>query len=86
LRVPVTDTPTAPTESDEEIVLTGTLRGLHLDDDWIDVIVAGAHQRVNGVGDVVDDLIGPMVNREVRVRVRRNTRGAPTFIDIEQEE
>jgi hypothetical protein len=86
LRLPATDTPTALAAPDEEIVLTGILRGLHLDEDWIDVMVAGKRQQVTGAGDVVDDLIGPMVNREVRVRVRRNTRGALTFIDIEQEE
>jgi hypothetical protein len=70
----------------EETVLTGVLRALHLDDDWLEVTVDGQHRRVIGVGDVVDDLIGPMVNREVRVRVRRNRRGAPSFVDIEQEE
>jgi hypothetical protein len=39
-----------------------------------------------GVGDVVDDLIGPMVNREVKVRARQNRRGTLSFIDIELEE
>jgi hypothetical protein len=70
----------------EEIELTGILRALHLDDDWIEVTVSGGHQRVDGVGDVVDDLIGPMVNREVRVRVRKGRRGRLLFVDIEQEE
>jgi len=80
------DKPTLPGVSDKETVLTGVLRALHLDDDWIEVTVDSRHQRVTGVGEVVDDLIGPMVNREVRVRVRQNKRGLPSFIDIEQEE
>jgi hypothetical protein len=41
---------------------------------------------VTGVGEVVDDLIGPMVNHEVSVRIRPGKRNALTFIDIEQDE
>jgi hypothetical protein len=67
-----------------ETVLVGVLRALDLDHDWIDVSVDGKLQRVMGVGDVVDDLIGPMVNREVRVRARIGKQGLG-FIDIEQD-
>jgi hypothetical protein len=76
----------APEVSDQETVLVGVLRALDLDHDWLEVSADGRHQRVVGVGDVVDDLIGPMVNREVRVRVRPGRRGALAFVDIEQEE
>ena len=86
LRNAVGDKRPALAAPDEETVLVGILRALHLDLDWIEVTVAEQHQRVVGVGDVVDDLIGPMVNREVRVRVRKNRRGILSFIDIEQEE
>jgi hypothetical protein len=80
------DKPPALAPPEEETVLTGVLRALHLDDDWIEVTVSGQHRRVIGVGDVVDDLIGPMVNREVKVRARQNRRGTLSFIDVELEE
>ena len=72
--------------SDEEQELIGVLRALDLDNDWLDIFVDGNHKKVVGVGEVVDDLIGPMVNREVKVRVRKGKRGALAFVDIEQEE
>lgn len=71
---------------DNETVLAGVLRALHLDEDWIEVTVQGKHERITGVGDVVDDVIGPMVNREVRVRIRKDKRGKLIFVDIEQDE
>jgi hypothetical protein len=84
LRGPVpTSTPQA---ADEETTLRGVLRALDLDKDWLEVVVDGEHKRVTGVGEVVDDLIGPMVNHEVSVLVRRGKRKTLTFIDIEQEE
>jgi hypothetical protein len=64
----------------------GVLRALDLDKDWLEVVVEGDHQRVNGVGEVVDDLIGSMVNHNVSVRVRRGKGKALMFVDIEQEE
>jgi hypothetical protein len=78
--------PSAPQAADEESTLRGVLRALDLDKDWLEVVVDGDHKRVTGVGEVVDDLIGPMVNHEVSVRVRRGRGKAATFIDIEQEE
>jgi hypothetical protein len=72
--------------TDEETILRGVLRALHLDDDWLEVVVDGDRKRVTGVGEVVDDLIGPMINHEVSVRIRPGKRNALTFIDIEQDE
>jgi len=76
----------ADKQSEGETVLHGTLRALDLDEDWLEVVVDGQHKRVKGVGDVVDDLIGPMVNHEVSVRVRPGKRNTLTFVDIEQDE
>lgn len=70
----------------EEKTLHGVLRALDLDNDWLEVTVDGKHVRVIGVGEIVDDLIGPMVNREVNVRARPGKRNNLIFIDIEQEE
>jgi len=70
---------------EEEVTISGVLRALDLDNDWLEVTSDGAHQRVVGVGETVDDVIGPMVNHDVVVRARRGKRGL-TFIDIEPDE
>jgi hypothetical protein len=62
--------------------LRGTLRAVHLDQDWLEVVVDNASIRVAGLQDAVDDVIGPMVNRSVVVKlVRKGQRNK--FIDIE---
>lgn len=48
--------------------LRGVLRAVHLDKDWLEVVVDGTPVLVNGLEDAVDDLIGPMVNRAVVVK------------------
>lgn len=68
-------------EAPEE--LRGTLRAVHLDQDWLDVVVNGVSMHVVGLQDAVDDLIGPMVNRSVVVRVIRASQKKLTFLDIE---
>ena len=49
--------------------LKGTLRGLQLDKDWIEVDVDGRNERIYDAKDEIDDVIGPMVNRRVVVEV-----------------
>lgn len=49
--------------------LTGTLRNLHLDDDWIEISINGKSQKIYGAGEEIDDRIGPMVNRRVVAEV-----------------
>ena len=73
--------PVAVGESEE---LRGTLRALHLDQDWLEVVtVDGASVRVEGLQEAVDDVIGPMVNRSVVVRAFRATSKKLKFSDIE---
>ncbi len=84
LRVPAAEISTEAPQ--DETTLNGTLRALDLDQDWLEVTVDGTHRRVKGVGEAIDDIIGPMVNREVRVRVRRGKRAELLFVDIEREE
>jgi hypothetical protein len=63
------------------------LRALDLDKDWLEIVLDDAnHQRVSGVGEAVDDLIGPMVNHNVAVRARVGKGGVFRFVDIEMEE
>lgn len=63
-------------EKEEEVRLTGVLRGLHLDKDWIEVTVykndKEEHIKISRTGEVVDDIIGSMVNRRVIVDTLRN--------------
>lgn len=55
----------APTSREEP--LRGTLRAVHLDKDWLELAIDARPVHVNKVGDQVDDLIGPMVNKPVVV-------------------
>ena len=63
--------------------LRGVLRALHLDRDWLEVLVDGASIHVEGLQDAVDDVIGPMANRSVVVRVVRVSPNKLRFVDIE---
>ncbi len=49
--------------------LRGTLRGLQLDDDWIEIRIDGENQKVYGAKEEIDDVVGPMVNRKVVAEV-----------------
>lgn len=73
--------PTRAGEVPEE--LRGILRAVHLDKDWLDVVIDGVSMHVVGLQDAVDDVIGPMVNRPVIVRTVRVSRKKLKFVDIE---
>lgn len=73
--------PAKPDEAPEE--LRGTLRAVHLDKDWLDIVVDGVSMHVDGLQDAVDDVIGPMVNRPVIVRAVRVSQNKFKFVDIE---
>lgn len=80
IRAKLTVSPDAKEEAED---LRGVLRAVHLDDDWLDVVVEGVPTHVTGLQDAVDDVIGPMVNRQVIVKVVRVTRKKLSFVDIE---
>lgn len=76
----------SPTESTETI--RGTLRALHLDKDWLEVATINnrpQHLKIEEAGDVLDDVVGPMVNRLVNVSVIRRGKKL-VYQDIELEE
>ena len=77
---------TEPTESEDTAVaieeLRGTLRAVHLDKDWIDVMVDGVSTHIVGLEDEIDDVIGPMVNKHVVVRVTHSGTKYQ-YVDIE---
>ena len=64
---------------------TGVLRAVHLDKDWLEVAVEGRHVKVVGVGEQVDDVIGPLVNKRVLVHVDSDGE-KHRFVDIEPDE
>lgn len=73
--------PTTAVGVQEEV--RGTLRAVHLDKDWLDVVVDGVSMHIVGLQDAVDDVIGPMVNRSVVVRAVRASKKNLQFVDIE---
>lgn len=78
---------TGPTDAQTTLVaLRGILRAVHLEKDWLDVYVEDAPVRILGVGETVDDVIGPMVNHSVVVHAVRDAKGAYSFRDIELED
>lgn len=71
-------------EKGEPMEVKGVLRGLQLNRDWIEVTVAqGQDVRIWGAGDTVDDIVGPLVNKDVVVQVVRSSNGRWVFRDIE---
>ncbi len=77
----------AAEDNNQEITISGTLRALHLDGDWIEIAKKnGITVRVDGLKDTVDDVIGPMVNRLVIVRAVESTGNKSLFVDIELDE
>jgi len=58
--------------------------GLHLDDDWLQVDVDSEQAiHIDGVKEVVDDVIGPIVNRAVVLEATKTRRGKYRFRDIQ---
>ena len=75
-----------PGGAQEHETIRGLLRAVHLDQDWIVVIVDGKSVYIKEVGEAVDDIIGPMVNHPVVVQVTRDVRRKLHFRDIERDE
>ena len=74
---------TRPKDSGEtEGQITGILRAVHLDQDWLEITVDGKHERVYGVGETVDDVVGPLMNRRVIVQITTQA-GRQLFRDID---
>lgn len=74
-------------QREETTQLRGTLRGVQLDKDWLELTLDETHNsvRVHGAGDTIDDVVGPMVNHGVVVDVVRR-RGRYHLRDIQAKE
>lgn len=68
-----------------EIKLFGTLRALDLDRDWMMLSDGDDSHRIFEVSEVVDDVIGPMVNQRVSVLAYQSG-SKLKFLDIQLEE
>lgn len=68
--------------------LKGVLRALHLDNDWIEVKVDDQDDlvKIRDTGEVIDDIVGPLVNQRVVVDVFIDTDGKYIFNDIQPED
>ena len=73
-------------DGEEEMLLKGVLRAVHLDKDWLDVTAEDHSVHVEGLKDTIDDVIGPMVNRRVMVRAVKSGKDKLRFVDIELDE
>jgi hypothetical protein len=69
--------------------LTGVLRALHLDNDWLEVTLLGKpdiHVKIYDASDVIDDIVGPLVNRQVVIDAVVRPDGTRSFRDIQSNE
>ena len=81
-----------PQEQDKqkEYQLSGNLRAVHLDENWLELTLSNeAHEKCFTLPDMLDEVVGPMVNRKVIVkgpRIRRG-KGEPLLVhEIEPSE
>jgi hypothetical protein len=66
--------------------ISGVLRGLHLDEDWIEIVQEQDVTRISGLQDTLEDVIGPMTNRRVAATiVRSKKKKSAKLVDIDLE-
>jgi hypothetical protein len=73
---------TVETSEDLTEEFFGILRAVDLEDDSLTVVVEGQRVAVTGLEDAMDDVIGPMVNKKVKLTALRGRKGL-RFRDIE---
>lgn len=76
----------SPPPTEDEIFLKGVLRAVHLDEQWLGLLSPdGANIRCKTGKNVLDDVVGPMVNRNVIAHVVRSRKKRDTLklLDIE---
>lgn len=69
--------PRQESSPEEHTSVRGTLRALHLDKNWLELALQdGSHVTCDTLPEMLDDVVGPMVNRHVLVTgARRQKRG-----------
>lgn len=84
IRGEVAGKPTPPNL--DQVALKGILRAVHLERDWLELYVDDKLVHIAGVGETVDDVIGPMVNHAVVVQATQDSKGTYVFRDIEPDD
>lgn len=83
-RLKARTSPEATFAEDKTEQIEGVLRGLQLNNDWIEITLNdGETVRIFETGDAVDDIIGPMVNHRVLVDVKFKADGKRIYRDIQ---
>jgi hypothetical protein len=67
---------------DVEETLRGVLRAVHLDKDWLELVIGPQHVTVHEVSEAVDDLIGSLLNKSVIVETLKQPSGRYKFREI----
>lgn len=70
---------------DAEVELHGRLRALDLNADWIVIETVNGPEHIAEVPDATDDVLGPMVNKNVVVQAVRRRDKKLIYVDIELE-
>ncbi len=72
-------------EERQELQLRGSLRALHLDENWLELTLPnGVHEKCFTLPDMLDDVVGPLVNRQVIVRGPKARRGRGEHLLVQQ--
>ncbi len=71
--------------AETEQQIAGTLRAVDLERDFLNVVTSTETLHIVGLGDAMDDVIGPMVNKAVKVQIVRTAKDI-RFRDIELDE
>ncbi len=84
-RIRIEDSLTADEPAGTSDHIAGVLRAVHLDRRWLEVLQeSGNPQRCRIAGEVLDDVVGPMLNHRVIVRGKWKRHGAQfDLMDIE---
>ncbi len=75
-----------PSADARPVTVHGVLRALDLNRDWLEITVEDQVVHINGVGETIDDVIGPMVNHRVTVQAVVDAKGKYKFRDVELDE
>jgi hypothetical protein len=77
-----------PQEGQREEQVEGVLRAVHLDEHWLEVALPGREEHIKIVqtAEVLEDVVGPLVNQKVIVEVTVDRRGRHIFRDIQPAE
>jgi hypothetical protein len=77
--------PSEDAPSVEHATVRGTLRALHLDRNWLELALEdGSHMICDTVPEMLDDVVGPMVNHQVLVTGRRRQRRGKDRILVQE--